>query len=227
MQDHTNAYILSFQCPDRLGVVARYSGLMYESGAYITEQSNYSDPVTDRFFLRAVFDDRELQVPMAEVVEKLAVLAKELDMQYELRDAARRPRVLLAVSRYDHCLSALLTKWKSGALPVQHDALLAVQSHGLRQGPRLDVVTHVNHLRHRDLVVDGPYLLDNDRPLIEICGHVVRGRADHLDPPFVSLVIGTRALEAGKEGMMDVDRPAPKLPAQLIGKDLHVARQHQ
>jgi formyltetrahydrofolate deformylase len=119
MNSDSNAYILSFQCPDRLGVVARYSGLMYESGAYITEQSNYSDPVTNRFFLRAVFDDRELQVPMVEVVEKLAVLAKELDMQYELRDAARRPRVLLAVSRYDHCLSALLTKWRSGALPVE------------------------------------------------------------------------------------------------------------
>ena len=55
------SFILSFRCPDRLGVVARYSGLMYDSGAYITEQANYSDPVTEQFFLRAVFDTRALR----------------------------------------------------------------------------------------------------------------------------------------------------------------------
>jgi formyltetrahydrofolate deformylase len=40
-------------------------------------------------------------------------------MQYQLRPRDRLPRVLVAVSRYDHCLNALLNKWRSGALPAE------------------------------------------------------------------------------------------------------------
>jgi formyltetrahydrofolate deformylase len=119
------AYVLSFRCPDRLGVVARYSGLMYECGAYITEVSNYSDPVTERFFLRCVFDDRAMTVPYAELANRLETLAADMAMDYTLRLEGERPRVLVAVSRYDHCLSALLTKWQAGALPAEIVAVVS------------------------------------------------------------------------------------------------------
>jgi formyltetrahydrofolate deformylase len=126
--DHpAQSYVLSFRCPDRLGVVARYSGLFYECGAYITEISNYTDPATEMFFLRCVFDDRVMTVPQAEVRERLKVLAGELGMEYTLRPADAKPRVVLAVSKFDHCLSALLTKWRSGALPA--DIVAVVSNH--------------------------------------------------------------------------------------------------
>jgi formyltetrahydrofolate deformylase len=113
------SYILSFKCPDRLGVVARYSTLLLECGAFITEVSNYTDPVTEMFFLRCVFDDRVLTVSMEEFRQRFEGLAQELTMDYTLRPVLDRPRVILAVSKYDHCLSTLLTKWRSGALPAQ------------------------------------------------------------------------------------------------------------
>lgn len=119
------SYILSFKCPDRLGVVARYSGLFLECGAFITEVSNYTDPVTEMFFLRCVFDDRVLNVSMAEFRRRIATLARELQMEYSLRAMDDKPRVLLAVSRYDHCLSTLLTKWRSGALPANIVAVVS------------------------------------------------------------------------------------------------------
>ena len=121
------AYVLSFRCPDRLGVVERYSGVLYGCGAYITEVSNYTDPATAMFFLRCVFDDRVMTVPPAEFGERLKVLAEELGMEYTLRPADEKPRVVLAVSRFDHCLSALLTKWRSGALPA--NIVAVVSSH--------------------------------------------------------------------------------------------------
>lgn len=112
------SYVLSFWCPDRLGVVARYSSLLYQSGAFITEVSNYTDPVYERFFLRCVFDDRSMNVSMQTFEKQWAALAEALDARYQLRSADNHPNVVLAVSGYDHCLSALLTKWKSGALPA-------------------------------------------------------------------------------------------------------------
>lgn len=112
------SYTLSFKCPDRLGVVARYSSLLYDCGAYITEVSNYTDPVTDMFFLRCVFDDRMMTLSLQDFQARWEQLAAQMQIEYTLRAQEDKPRILLAVSKYDHCLSALLTKWKSGALPA-------------------------------------------------------------------------------------------------------------
>jgi len=137
--DDVISYVLSFKCPDRLGVVARYSGLFLECGAYITEISNYTDPVTDTFFLRCVFDNRSMTTTLEEFRSRLDRLAGELAMDYRLRPVQEKPRVMIAVSRYDHCLSALLNKWRSGALPAEvvavysnhEDCRSLVEWHGL------------------------------------------------------------------------------------------------
>jgi formyltetrahydrofolate deformylase len=113
------SWILSFKCPDQLGVVARYSEIFLECGAFITEISNYSDQVTETFFLRCVFDDRETSFSHDAFMEKFLALAGDMHMEYTLRPAESLPRLLLAVSKYDHCLNALLTKWKAGALPAE------------------------------------------------------------------------------------------------------------
>jgi len=112
-------HILAFQCPDQLGVVAKFSGLALDAGAFITEIANYSDPVTGTFHLRCVFDDRQLVMPLEAFRERLAALAGELGMAYRLRAASAYPRVLIAVSKFDHCLNTLLNRWRSGALPIE------------------------------------------------------------------------------------------------------------
>jgi len=116
--EQVHSWILSFKCPDKLGVVARYSEIFFDCGAFITEVSNYSDPLTGSFFLRCVFDDREPSFSLDRFMERLLVLAEDIQMEYALRPTEVLPRVLLAVSKYDHCLNTLLTKWKAGALPA-------------------------------------------------------------------------------------------------------------
>ena len=118
-EDKPNSYILSFQCPDRIGVVARSSGLLLEAGAFITEISNYSDPVSETFHLRCVFDDRQMAVPLDTFREKFQAFADEFNASWQLRCETEKPRVLIAVSKYDHCLNAMLNKWRSGALPAR------------------------------------------------------------------------------------------------------------
>ncbi|NIB45239.1 formyltetrahydrofolate deformylase, partial [Pseudomaricurvus alkylphenolicus] len=94
------------------------SGLMQDLGAFITEISHYSDQQTNTFFSRTVFDDRDMKVTIVEFKQALAELASALEMDYTIRPTTYKPRVLLAVSKYDHCLNVLLTKWKSGALEI-------------------------------------------------------------------------------------------------------------
>jgi formyltetrahydrofolate deformylase len=125
--EQAKSWILSFKCPDQLGVVARYSEIFLECGAFITEVSNYSDRVTDTFFLRCVFDDREPSFSHDAFMEKFLTLASDLKMEYILRPAETLPRLLLAVSKYDHCLNTLLTKWKAGAISA--DIVGVVSNH--------------------------------------------------------------------------------------------------
>jgi formyltetrahydrofolate deformylase len=111
-------YILTWQCPDNSGVLAKVSQSLFSHGAFITETSQYSDPYTDTFFSRIAFDDRNLTVSSDEFVAALDKLAKPLAMQYRLRQRDDVPNVLIAVSKDDHCLVSLLTKFKSGVLPI-------------------------------------------------------------------------------------------------------------
>ncbi len=117
--DGSNRYVLSFQCPDRIGVVARSTGVLLDACAFITEISNYSDPVSETFHLRCVFDDRQMTVPIEEFRGSFDAFAEEFQADYHLRCETELPRVLVAVSKYDHCLSVLLNKWRSGALPAE------------------------------------------------------------------------------------------------------------
>lgn len=120
-----NHYILTWQCPDTCGVLAKVSQCLFEHGAFITETSQYSDPYSEQFFSRIAFDDRNLTVPIDDFKQALAVLAKQLDMQYQLRDKNDLPNIVIAVSKDDHCLVSLLTKWKAGVLPVNIAAIIS------------------------------------------------------------------------------------------------------
>lgn len=111
-------YILTWQCPDSTGVLAKVSQSLFLHGAFITETSQYSDPYSETFFSRIAFDDRNLTVSGNEFVKALDELAKPLDMNYQLRKREDVPNVLIAVSKDDHCLVSLLTKWRSGVLPI-------------------------------------------------------------------------------------------------------------
>jgi len=111
-------YILTWQCPDNSGVLAKVSHSLFSHGAFITETSQYSDPYSETFFSRIAFDDRDLTVSSSEFIAALDELAKPLAMQYQLRKRDDVPNILIAVSKDDHCLVSLLTKWKSGVLPI-------------------------------------------------------------------------------------------------------------
>ena len=122
-----NQYVLTYQCPDQLGIFAEVSKLFYESGAFVTDTSHYTDPENNTCFYRKVFDDRSLKTSLEAFKQQFAQLAAKFGMEYSITPRDYRPRLLLAVSKYDHCLNVLLTKWKSGVLPV--DIVGVVSNH--------------------------------------------------------------------------------------------------
>lgn len=120
-----NHYILTWQCPDNTGVLAKVSQSLFEHGAFITETSQYSDPYSETFFSRIAFDDRNFTVSASQFIAALNALASPLNMEYQLRNKEDVPNVVIAVSKDDHCLVSLLTKWKSGVLPINVVAVIS------------------------------------------------------------------------------------------------------
>lgn len=127
--NNTHHYILTWQCPDTSGVLAKITQNLFEHGAFITETCQYSDPYTETFFSRIAFDDRELNVTIEEFSQALELLAKPLNMQFQIRERNNVPNVVIAVSKDDHCLVSLLTKWKAGVLPINIVAITSNHLH--------------------------------------------------------------------------------------------------
>jgi formyltetrahydrofolate deformylase len=120
-------YLLTFKCPDRLGILAKVSGLLFSEGAFVTEFSHYGDPDTKMFFGRMVFSSELLKSGVEHLEAHLNDLAVELEMNFKIRPCNQIPKVMIAISKYDHCLNMLLTKWKSGALSV--DVVGVISNH--------------------------------------------------------------------------------------------------
>src|SRR6185503_294969 len=80
-----------------------------------------------------------------------------------------------------------------GAVAVDEHAAPHVQAYGPRQHDPLEVASLADHVLHRVAVAHAHHVLLDDRPFVELLGDVVGGRADHLDPAGVRLVVGPAA----------------------------------
>ena len=115
-----NKYVLTVSCPEANGIVRAVSDFLFQRGATISDAAQHRDPVIDRFFMRVEFEEVEADLPSAEKLdEDFFYLAEQFDMQWSFFDVRKRPRVLLAVSTHGHCLTDLLHRWSSGALPAE------------------------------------------------------------------------------------------------------------
>ncbi len=115
-----NAYILVVKCPDRKGVVAAVAGFLAENDASILESNHFNDAIADEFYMRTVFRPDSPDMPSLEALERgFEGVARRFDMEWSLHAVADKPRVLIAVSKFGHCLYDLLHRWRSGQLPVE------------------------------------------------------------------------------------------------------------
>jgi formyltetrahydrofolate deformylase len=119
--------ILKFSCQDQPGIVASVASLFSLQGFNIRESSQFEDVHTRQFFMRTVLESVEGPKKLSDVRSSFAAVATRYGMNWELHDASYKPRMVVAVSQWGHCLNALLNSWKQGALPV--DIVAVVSNH--------------------------------------------------------------------------------------------------
>ncbi len=116
--------VLRLSCPDRPGIVAAVSSLLARARCNIDQSQQYGDPESGTFFLRIGFTTPE-GLDVDDLRAQLTGLGRQLEMSWELVDAAVRPRVLIMVSSFGHCLNDLLFRASTGALPIEVVAVVS------------------------------------------------------------------------------------------------------
>lgn len=115
MSEPNLEFILTLSCADRRGIVGAVSGLLAERTCNILDSAQYSDTQTGRFFMRIHFlveDGTSHDVLTNDFDE----LARRYEMEWQLRNASAKPRILILVSKIGHCLNDLLYRHSSGLL---------------------------------------------------------------------------------------------------------------
>ncbi|MCH4151899.1 MAG: formyltetrahydrofolate deformylase [Sphingobium sp.] len=110
-------YLLRAEAPDRPGLVARVASFLAERGGNIVDAQQFDDGLNDRFFMRVAFQPGENETLDA-FRHNFTAVAGELGLTWTVRDAAQRKKVLLMVSKFDHCLIDLLYRHRIGELPM-------------------------------------------------------------------------------------------------------------
>jgi len=108
---------LTLSCTDRPGITARVTGFLFNQGGNVLEAQQFNDQDQGSFFMRVEFDPGAGD--LAAIKAGFAAVASEFGMIWDLRAKHAPRKVMLLVSKFDHCLGDLLYRTRIGELPMQ------------------------------------------------------------------------------------------------------------
>lgn len=124
----TDTARLLIACDDQPGIVAAVAGALAAHGANIISLDQHStDAAGGRFFQRTVIHKDGLAAARPALEATLGEIAERFGMEWSLHDTARRKRVAIFVSKYDHCLMELLWRTQRGQLDI--DITMVISNH--------------------------------------------------------------------------------------------------
>lgn len=119
-------YILTATCTSKLGTVDVVTRFLFENQCYITEMHTFDDTNNCNFFIRAEFtNDADSALNLEELRAKFSDEAARFDMQWAIRDPRTPERVVIMVSKFDHCLQDLLHRYRTGHLNIEIPAIIS------------------------------------------------------------------------------------------------------
>jgi len=118
-------YVLTLRCVDQPGIVRALAEGVVQAKGNILESAQFSDPPTGLFCMRTAFESPDQDI--ARVRDLIERQVSRLRPVLTLRRESLRKKVLVMVSRLDHCLADLLYRWDIGELPA--DLVVVVSNH--------------------------------------------------------------------------------------------------
>jgi formyltetrahydrofolate deformylase len=126
-----NSAVVLISCPDRKGIVATISDFVFHHNGNILHADEHADEESNLFLMRVEFDPAEFDIDLADFSRHFTPIAEKFEMQWRLARSNYRPKMIILVSKYDHCLVDLLYRHKSGELAC--DIPLIISNHADNQ----------------------------------------------------------------------------------------------
>jgi len=131
-----NSAILLVSCPDAKGEVASIADFVYRHNGNILHADEHADEESGLFLMRVEFDPKDFDIDLsdkdlANFGKYFSPIAEKFKMTWRLAQSSQRPRMIVFVSRYDHCLVDLLYRHQSGELAC--DIPLIISNHADNQ----------------------------------------------------------------------------------------------
>ena len=116
-------YILQLQCADQSGIIHAVASGLLDCQANIVEQAQFSDPDLTQFCLRTRFETEMQDIEAVETAINAHV--QRFNPRLQLRHSNDHRKVLILVSKFDHCLEDLLYHYSIGDLPIDIAAIVS------------------------------------------------------------------------------------------------------
>jgi formyltetrahydrofolate deformylase len=231
-------FVLTLSCRDTKGIVYAVSGLLYEAGCNIVESQQFGDVLssdaTGLFFMRVHFEAPESLADCVALEALVAPLRERFAMDLLVHAMARKPRLLLLVSKHGHCLNDLLFRCQSGLLDAQIVGVVSnhpdfaelCASHGvafvhlpLPTGSSAEVkraqeekIERMIEAERVDLVVLARYMQILSKPFCEF----LKGRAINIHHSFLPSFKGAKPYyQAHERGVKLIGATAHYVTAEL------------
>jgi len=215
-------YILTLSCPDRIGIVAAVAGFLAERQGNILASAQFDDRLSNRFFMRVQFEIDGLDKERLETEFK--AIADRFAMDWQLTDANVRPRLMILVSKFGHCLNDLLYRYGSGLLKAEIPAIVSNHRDFYRLAASYDVPFH-------HLPVTGATKQAQERKVVDLIAEeridcVVLARYMQVLSPDLCAQLAGRAINIHHSFLPSFKGAAPYSQAHLRGVKLIGATAH-
>ncbi len=121
----SNNFILTINCLAKRGIVSAVTSFLTSKDCYISELHQFDDETTGQFFMRAVCRIESSQFTLNDIQDEFVKTAQNFAMQWKIFDKNKPSRVLIMVSKFDHCLDDLLYRHKKGELEMEISAIVS------------------------------------------------------------------------------------------------------
>lgn len=107
-------------CPDQSGIIRFVTGFIHTKGGNIVYLDQHVDKQAGVFFMRLECDFEEGVLEIGRFRQEFETeLAKPYQMEYSIHLENVIPKMAVFVSKYNHCLYDLLSRFRSGELAVE------------------------------------------------------------------------------------------------------------
>jgi formyltetrahydrofolate deformylase len=132
-----NLFVFTLTCINRPGIVAAFSQALFDAGCNITDAQQFDDLATGAFFARVIFECDGNIIDIRSLRLRMNDALRPFGATWNIRDRTLRRRVMVLVSKLDHCLADILYRWRAGELEM--DLAGVISNHPRESHKSLDL----------------------------------------------------------------------------------------